>query len=210
MSLKNWLAKKAGPSGYGDAFARQAVKDGIVLGRVLYLSHGSRASGSGVLVLEDEEQMRAAGFSLYCTDWLNRPAMEDSSALSKQTRIVGVAFALKCATNAACNFMKQPNAAAFCRSMGHSSKTAISQLGVPFTIDDIMHYLRLPAPSGTDRILNLDEPGRHDYLSYFLEEGGRQCGDGAIAFQRRGISGFDLIAISLAEETVKAIGTATR
>jgi hypothetical protein len=210
MRLKDWLAKKAGPSEYGDAFARQAVKDGIVLGRVLYLSHGSRASGSGVLVLEDEEQMRTAGFSLYCIDPLNRPAMEDWSALSKQTRAVGLAFALKCATNAACNFMKQSNAAVFCRSMGHSSETAISQLGVPPTIDDILHYLRLPAPSGTDRILNLDEPGKHDYLACFLEEAGKRSGNGAIAFQRRGVTGFDLVAIPLASETVKAIRVATQ
>jgi hypothetical protein len=106
--------------------------------------------------------------------------------------------------------MKQSNTAVFCRSMGHSSQTAISQLGVPLTIDDVMHYLSLPTPSGTDRILNLDEPGRRDYLSCFLEEAGRQSGNGAIAFQRRGVTGFDLVAIPLASETVKAISAATQ
>ena len=43
MGLRDWLAGNvAGPSAYGSVMGREAVKNGIVLGRTLYLSHGTR------------------------------------------------------------------------------------------------------------------------------------------------------------------------
>ena len=43
MGLRDWLARNAaGPCAYGSVMGREAVKNGIVLGRTLYLSHGTR------------------------------------------------------------------------------------------------------------------------------------------------------------------------
>jgi hypothetical protein len=205
MGIKDWFAKKAGPSSYGDAFGRQIVENGIAFGRVLYWSHGIRRDGSGAFVFEDEQAMRAAGFTLYCPDPLNRPANEDSSELSRQTRIAGLAFAAACAIAAAGNFMKPPNANAFKRSLGDSVRNKLHQLGLPLSSDDVIRYSRLPRPEETNRVLNLDEPGRGDLLFVMLEEVSRASGNGAVAFIRTGVTGFDILAVPLASETVQVI-----
>jgi len=46
MGLKNWFAKNVGGAGgYGDAMGRAAAKNGLALGRTLFMGHGTQ-SGS--------------------------------------------------------------------------------------------------------------------------------------------------------------------
>ena len=118
MGLKDWLGKKAGSSGYGETMGREAVKNGIALGRVLYMGHGTRGTASSALVFENEDEMASAGFDLYCTDLLHQPPMEDSSELSKHTRAAGITFAATCAIVSAFSCMTEANAGMFCQSMG--------------------------------------------------------------------------------------------
>lgn len=116
VGLKHWLGKNvAGASGYGNTMGREVVKNGIALGRTLYLGHGVRGPGSDSIVFEDSAEMLAAGFTPYCSGPANRP-VEDASDLSKHLSAVGITFAYKCATTAAFNFMKVPNATSFSRS----------------------------------------------------------------------------------------------
>src|SRR5271157_201950 len=107
MGLKDWLAKNvAGASAYGEVMGRECVKNGIALGRILYLGHATRATPSVRFVFKDSEEMQSNGFDLYCKDPLHRPAMEDSSELSKLTRVVGIAFSVEVTLTAASNFMR--------------------------------------------------------------------------------------------------------
>ena len=141
MGLKDWVAKNvSGPSGYGDVMAREAVKNGLAFGRILYLSHGTRAAASDSFVCEDEQQMKSEGFTPYCADPLNQPPMEDSSELSRHSRIAGIAFASQCTITAASNFMQRANASAFNRSMGATNKQELLRLNIGITAEEILQY----------------------------------------------------------------------
>src|SRR5712691_3179798 len=144
MGLKDWLAKSARVGAYGGVMGREAVKNGLALGRTLYLGHGTRATASDNFVFEDEDHMKPEGFTLYCADPLHMPPAEDSSELSKQTRAAGIALAAHCSITAAYNFMKEANADTFSRHMGDSTCTEMRQLNLDITFDIVNHYLRLP------------------------------------------------------------------
>src|SRR5260370_22200837 len=115
--------------------------------------------------------MRTVGFTPYGTDPLNRPPMQDSSELSRLTRIAGVAFATQCSITAASNFLQRPNASAFNRSMCASSKQELLKSNIGITADDIMQYLRIATPeSGATTVLNRTKPGEGDCLSVFIAQ----------------------------------------
>jgi hypothetical protein len=208
MGLKDRLAKSAGVGAYGAVMGREAVKSGLALGRTLYLGHGTRATASDVFVFEDDDHMKAEGFTLYCADPLHMPPAEDSSELSKQTRAAGIALAAHCSFTAAHNFMKEANAATFSRSMGDSVRTEMSELNLDITSDMVDRYIWLPRPAGVTRILDMEEPGTNDIFSVYLQEINKQ--NGTVGFRRRGVLGFDTIAVPLAEEIVKTISAATQ
>jgi hypothetical protein len=210
MGLKNWMAKNlSGVSGYGSTIGREVVKNGLALGRTLYVGHGTSTTASAFRIFEDGDEMAAAGFTPYCPDPMNRPPMEDASELSKHIRVVGVTFAATCTFTAAFNSMKEANASSFTRSMGDSARTELGQPNSGITSELLNHYNKVPRPARITQVLNLDKPGTNDLLSVLLEEAVNQSRAGAIGFQRTGVLGFDLIAVSLAEETVKMVKAAT-
>lgn len=211
MGLKKWMAKNlAGVSGYGNTLGREAVKNGLALGRILYLGHGTRPTSSAPFIFEDSSEMQAAGFAPYCTDPMNRPPLEDASELSKHILVVGTVFASACTYTAAFNYMKEANASSFTRSMGDSVRTELDKMSSGIPSDLLNHYNKLPRPAGITQVLNLENPGTNDLLAVLLEEAVNQSGAGAVGFQRSGVLGFDLIAVPLARETVKMVMAATR
>ena len=161
-------------------------------------------------MFEDDVAMSAAGFTVCHPDPLNLPTADDSSELSKQTRIAGVAFASQCAIIAASNFMRASNADLFNRSLGDTVRNGLSQSDLPFSFADVTRYLRLLRPGTVKRVLNPQEPGEDDFLRLIMEEIARSCCDGAIAFSRTGSLGFDVVAVPLATQTVNAINAASR
>ncbi len=207
MGLKNWLAKNIeGVSGYGQVMGREAVMNGVALGRTLYLGHGTSPVRSDLFVLEDDKHMQSEGFTLYCADPLNKPPLEDSSELSKHTRAAGIALACQCAITAAYNFMAEANAGTFSGSMGDSTRRELRQQGADITFESVMQYLKLPRPTGITQVVNLQRPGANDLLAAFLKGVSEQFR--GVGFQRTGILGFDLVACPLAETTVLAVRAA--
>jgi hypothetical protein len=202
MGLKDWLAKNvAGPSGYGQVMGREGVKNGLALGRVLYLGHGTRRTPYEASVIEDVDQMAAEGFRVYCSDPRHKPPMEDSSSLSVHTRAAGIAFAAQLAVTAAENhFSRQENFRQFCRSLGSGTRAELDELRSVVTSELVLHYLDLPVAIGST-VLNLENPGTEDRLAVFLGEVSKQVGY-AVAFQRGGVLGFNFIAVPLAREIV--------
>lgn len=93
--------------------------------------------------------------------------------------------------------------------MGDSARTELGQPNSGITSELLNHYNKVPRPARITQVLNLDKPGTNDLLSVLLEEAVNQSRAGAIGFQRTGVLGFDLIAVSLAEETVKMVKAAT-
>lgn len=210
MGIKNWMAKNlAGVSGYGSTLGREAVKNGLALGRVLYVGHGTRATSSAAFIFEDSREMGAAGFVPYCTDPINSPPMEDTSVLSRHILVAGITFASTCTFTAAFNCMKEANANSFTRSMGASVRAELDQLSFGITSDLLNHYNKLPRPAGIIQVLNVEKPGTNDLLAVLLGEAVNQSRTGAVGFQRTGVLGFDLVAVPLAEETIKMVRAAT-
>jgi hypothetical protein len=172
VGLKDWLAKNvAGASSYGEVMGRECVKDGIVLGRTLYLGHGTRATPSDRYLFEDAEEMQSNGFELYCKDPLSRPAMEDASELSRQTRAAGIAFATRSTLAAASNFMRnEANYRDFTRSVGAESRAALAQLNSGVTIEQVVRFFNLAEAERVFKSLTLEKPGTNDLLGLYLAE----------------------------------------
>jgi hypothetical protein len=120
--------------------------------------------------------MELQEFQPYCLNLLNRPQSEDSSELSKHTRIVGVAIACQCTMSAASSLMKQSNASTFNRSLGASTKETLLSLNNGITAEDVTHYLQLPVPEGVVNIINNEKPDSGDLFSVFLAEAVKKAG----------------------------------
>jgi len=193
---------------------REVVKNGVALGRTLYLGHGTRATqspcGQAAVVFENSAEMRAAGFTPYCKAPMDQPPLEDDSELSRHLRVAGIAFAARCAFMPAKIYMKEENANSFTYSMG---RVALDQLGLlrsPLPPDMFFHYIDLPGPSGSI-FLNQEQPGTNDFLSVLLGEAVKQVGIGAVGFQRsEPFLGFRSFAVPLVVETVKMVEAATQ
>jgi hypothetical protein len=210
VGLKDWLVKNvAGASAYGEVMGRECVKNGIVLGRTLYLGHGFRTTPSDMYLFEDGEEMQSNGFELYCKDALNKPAMENSSELSLHTRAAGIALATQLTITAASNFIRSDaNRRDFLRSLAPGTKTELTQLNSGITMERVLRFVNLPAPERVSKVLALEKPGTNDLLGVYLEELSKHTIKGSLGFQRTGILGFDLVAVPLVQETVQKIRAA--
>ena len=211
MGLKDWLGKNvAGVSGYGAVIGREAVKNGIALGRMLYLGHGTRSTASDMFIFEDDNHMKSEGFELYCPDRRRKPPEEDSSELSKQTRAVGIALAVRLALTAASNFFQKANCQDFNRAMGSSNGTELRERNLGFTLDEVLYYLKLPVATKVTKVVNLQMPGTDDLMAVFLEDVSKHHRNGFVGFQRTGMLGFDVTAVPLAEQTSLKIREASQ
>jgi hypothetical protein len=195
------------PSRFGSMLGRQCVKNGIALGRTLFLSHGTRASASTVRVFESQDHLSSEGFKPYCTDLLHKPPLEDQSELSRHTRAAGVAFALYCTVTFSGYFKKKQNDELFIAAVGQAIREELGEHDTGITSDLVFHYYGAPIEANLAKrpLLNIEKPGTDDILAVLLEEVNKQFRGGALGFQRRGHLGFDTIAIPLAEETGRAI-----
>jgi hypothetical protein len=212
MGLKDWLANKvAGVSGYGEAVGRESVNSGLALGRTLYLGHVIGPKDAHAFIFENTAQMNAEGFKPYCQDHAHRPPAEDSSELSKQTRALGIAFAVSCPMAAASNFFaRKENRDTFNRSLGVGNKSALDRLNLEALMAEVLRYINLPAKAKARTVLNLEKPGTDDMLGVFLEDLSKFIPNISVGFQRSGILGFDAIAVPLAEETLVKMHAASK
>jgi hypothetical protein len=207
MGLKNWLAKNvAGVEAYGGVMGRESVKNGLAIGRTLYLGHGSCAGKSRRCVFESAESMISEGYTVYCADTNRMPPNEDSSQLSVLTRAAGVAFAARITDNAAglC-FSKPENHSIFCRSLTASAVPCLKDNSPDLPVELLQQFLNLKVPPTVTVASNPEKPGTDDLFGVILEEISNQHGLASVGFQRRGILGFDQWVVSLVEETTSAI-----
>jgi hypothetical protein len=202
----------AEPSEFGNVMGRESVKNGAALGRTLFLGHGTHKAELSVCVFETNEQMKSQGFDLYCSDPMRKSPMEDDSNLSRHTRAAGIGFAVYCVMLFADFFTKEPNREAFIRSVGQTMRAELDRLDGGVTVDLVLHYNRVPIVTDLTKrpLLNMENPGTDDILAVMLNEIGKQVRSPSLAFQRRGIMGFDVIAIPLVKETGAGIMQAVK
>ncbi len=263
MGIMKWFYNSvARASSYGEVIGREAVKNGLVLGRALYLGHGTRPPKikdqakenviqheqgwvvqchgnvqvgpfetkeeanrwlsdarctpvvitdiSKTLVYEDSDHMVANGFELYTVDPTDHPPTEDASELSGLTRAAGVVFAASCATTAASNFMKMENAESFNRSVAIIVRSEMCRLdlGIPFGKLDMCVGMSKGVAKIT-KVLDRNTPGANDLMAVCLTAINIFSSHTEVGFQRRGVLGFHVVAVPLAEETALAIANAS-
>jgi hypothetical protein len=171
MGIRELLGRASGPPGFGSAFGRSVVENGLGIGKTLYLGHGRCKSGSDGIarIFENSERMIAAGYELYCPDVTNRPAMEDSSALSVHSRTIGIALATHLAIFCSRFFKDEDNKSAFNRSLGQSTSDELHRMNCGVTVELFKKYtyMSLPAPL---KLVNKEAPGRDDLLGFYLEQ----------------------------------------
>jgi hypothetical protein len=109
--------------------------------------------------------------------------------------------------------MKRDNPSKFRNGLGPSLLQSSVDCGLFDKIDSargvIMTYVTSLPPMTT--VLNMERPGSEDLLGHFIRQAVKASGSSfQYAFVRNGFTGFDSVAISIAEETVKSIPAATR
>lgn len=206
MGVKNWFAKNvAGAGAYGGVMGRESAKNGLALGRILYLGHGSQPWVAYDSVFEDVDSMEAEGFMPYCTDPANWPPVEDASTLSTFTRAVGVAFAAKLTDQAGFQlFANLENKRKFSGLAGASCMAYLRENSPDITSDLLVKFFNVRLPEGTP-LVDYEQPGTDDFLGALLKLVSDENLDQSIAFQRRGILGFDKFAVELSKQTLAMI-----
>jgi hypothetical protein len=212
MGLKNWLAKNvAGVGAYGGVMGRESAKNGLAIGRTLYLGHGTCAGKSNRCVFENAESMISEGYTVYCADTNRMPPNEDSSQLSVLTRAAGVAFAMRITDNAAglC-FTKPENHSIFCQSLTASAAPYLMENSPDLPMELLQQFINLKVPPTVTMVVAPEKPGTDDLFGVILREVSNRYGVGSVGFQRRGVLGFDHWVLTLIEETTSVIQKAAR
>jgi hypothetical protein len=212
MGLRNWFAKNAGAEAYGDVMGRETLKNGLALGRTLFLGHGTLngCPKHNQCVYEDAAAMTAGGYTLYAADELNPPPAENSSEFSLVFRALGIAFAERIALNAAHCFRREENRDSFNRAMGSSLKSYLDETHSDVRSTTIISFMNLQTPVNVTKMLNLERPGTGDVLEAMLEAARTNDLTTWAAFRRSGIFGFDSVSVPLAEQTILSIQKAAQ
>jgi hypothetical protein len=211
MGLKNWLAKNvAGIGAYGGVIGREGSKNGLALGRTLYLGHGTHTGKPSSCVFENTESMSSDGFSVYCSDPTRMPPNEDSSQLSILTRAAGVGFAARVASNTANCFSNAENMRTFRRSLAASTALYLEQNSPDVPMELLLNFMNQEVSPTVTKVLDLKRPGTGDLFGTVLIEVSNQHKGASVGFQRRGVLGFDHWVVSLVEQTISAIERAAQ
>ena len=218
MGVKDWFAGKvAGPQSYGDVMGRQARENGAALANVVFISHGTRRNVGATTIFDTAADMEAAGFTPRFTEIvkldLNSLTKDEQLVLRSLTTAM-MSFAFIVSSNAALQYMTHDNTSKFRNGLGPSLLRSMVECRLFDRIEaaqaEVVSYANSMDSKSTSAVLNMERPGAGDVLEQFIvravELSGSRLQHG---FKRTGVTGFDLVAIPLAQETVKSIYGAT-
>jgi len=134
-------------------------------------------------------------------------------SLLKNLHIAMISFAFIVNSNAALQYMRRDNTSQFRNGLGPSLLQSSVDCGLFDKLDSaraaLMSYVS-SLPSITT-VLNMDRPASEDLLEYFIGRAVKASHSSPqYALVRGGFTGFDSLAISIAEETLKSILAATK
>jgi len=217
MGLKDWFAGNvAGPKSYGNALGRSAREGGSALGNAIFSSHGSKPGNGPIAIFDTLSDMQSAGFDPF----LETPKPIELALLSqaeqsllKNLHVAMVAFVFIVNSNAALQYMKRDNTSKFRNGLGPSLLQSTVDCGLFDNVESaqsaVMSYVTSLPPLPT--VLNMERPGSGDLLEHFVRRATQATGNASqYAFVRSGFTGFDSVAIAIAQETLKSILAATK
>jgi hypothetical protein len=219
MGLKNWLAGKvAGPYVYGKTIAPQAREGGTALANVVFMSHGTHPVGGPTSIFDSKEEMKAAGFTprfaeITTIDLDIMTAEELSVFKSLQTAMISFAFILN--SNGALQYMRRDNTSKFRNGFGPAFLKSMVDFHLYESIENARaatwSYIESFEGVHIQSVLNMDKPACKDLLEHSIFRA-IEASEARLryGFNRTGPTGFDIMAISLAKETLKSIARATK
>jgi len=219
MGLKDWIAGKvAGPRSYGDVMGRQAREGGFALANMVFMSHGTGPNGGPTVIFDTPADMEAAGFKRrFLEMWTEIPfgsLTKDERLLSRSLQTAMVSFAFIVNSNSALRNMRRENTSKFRNGLGPSLLKSMVECGLFDEIEtaqrEVLAYANLVNSAVGTVVLNMERPGSEDVLEHFIMRAVAVSGtEFRHGFTRTGVSGFDLVAVPLVEETLKSIAGAT-
>ena len=169
MGLKDWLAGNvAGPQTYGDVMGRQAREGGSALANVVFMSHGTRPTGSPTTIFDSTTEMEAAGFSPRFIEFPQEALDLDSLTTAEQwlirsLQIAMISFAYIVNSKAALQHMRRDNMSKFQSGLGPSLLSSTVDCHLFDTIQtaqaEVLSYANLVNSASAAPILDLERPG---------------------------------------------------
>ena len=216
MGLKNWLGKIAGPQSYGDALGRSAREGGTALANVVFMSHGSISDAGPTVIFDTPDEMEAAGFTRSyeaITEIDLHSLSVDDQLLLRNLHVAMISFAFKVNSNAAQHYMRPDNTLKFRHGLGPSLLRSMIDCGLFDNIEAakaaVQSYVESVDSTSTPAVLNMEKPASGDLLELFIVRAVQLSkAKQRYGFTRTGLTGFDLVAIPLVEETLKSIYSA--
>lgn len=214
MGLKDWWAGNvAGPKTYGYCMGRQAREGGSALANVVFISHGARLTGGPPTIFDTQAEMEAAGYRPRFSEIVAidlGSLTKDEQLLYRSLQTVMISFAFIVNSNAALQYMRRENTSKFRSGLGPSLLRSMVECGLFDRIEtaqtEVLSYASLVNSASASTVLNLDKPGSGDVLEQFIVRAVAASGSTLhYGFTRTGLTGFDLIALPLAQGIVKAI-----
>ena len=220
MGLKDWLAGKvAGPQSYGDVMGRQAREGGSALANVVFISHGARSTGGRTTIFDTPAEMEAAGYKPRFTEIVEidlHSLTKDEQLLLRNLQTAMISFAFIVNSNAALQYMRRENTSKFRNGLGPSLLRSMVECRLFDRIEtaqtEVLSYANAVNSASGSTVLNLDRPASGDVLEQFIVRAVAFSGSRLqYGFTRTGLTGFDLVAVPLVQETLKSIyGAATQ
>jgi hypothetical protein len=217
MGLKDWFAGNvAGPKGCGNALGRSAREAGSALGNAMFSSHGNKPANGSIMIFDSVSDIQSAGFEPYSEtpQTIELTSLNEAEqSLLKNLHVAMISYVFIVNSNAALQYMRRDNTSKFRNGLGPSLLQSTVDCGLFDNVElaraAVMSYVNSLPPIPT--VLNMERPGFEDLLEHFIRKATQTSGNAfQYAFVRSGFTGFDSLAITLAEETLKSILAATK
>jgi hypothetical protein len=220
MGLKDWLVKTVvGPQRYGEVMGREAREGGSDLANAVFISHGVHFAKGQNAVLDTPIEMEAMGYKRRFTEIVEIDfalLTNDEQLLLGSLQTAMISFAFIVYSNAALQYMRRENTTMFRKGLWPSLLTSMIKFRLFDRIEtaqtEALSYIHMVDSASVLTVLNVDRPASGDVLEQFIVRAAAVPGSKLhYAFARTGLTGFDLVAVPMVQETLESIrGAATR
>ena len=218
MGPKDWLVKVSGPKGYGDTLGRPAREAGSALANIVFMSHGIEPNGGPTTIFDTAVDMEAAGFAPRFQEIteIDLPSLTlEEQLLYRNLQTAMISYIYMVNSNGANQYMRRDNSSKFHKGLVPSLLRSMVHCGLFSKVEDaqtaVTPYLSSSDAAQLCVILNMEKPASSDLLGHFIVRAVGLCqAKSRYGFARTGLTGFDVIAVPLVEETLKSIFGATR
>jgi len=196
---------------------RQSREGGSALANLVFISHGTGPNGGPTTIFDTAAEMGAAGFDprfAALTGIALGSLNTDEQLLFKSLQTAMVSFAFIVNSNGALQNMRRENTSKFRNGLGPSLLKSAVDCSLFDKMEtaqsEVLSYANSVSSAAVSTLLNMDRPASGDLLEHFIMRAVAVSGAKLrYGFTRTGLTGFDIVAVPLVEETLKSIAGAT-